>query len=53
MITFDLIPSHNPLKIALYLDETGEPYALIAIDTRIGNRRAQALGERLAKCQCR
>lgn len=36
MIKFYFHPSPNPLKIALYLEETGEPYDLIPVDTRKG-----------------
>jgi GST-like protein len=31
-------PSPNPLKIALYLEEAGLPYELVAIDTRKGEQ---------------
>ena len=34
MIKFYFHPSPNSLKIALYLEETGEPYELVAIDAR-------------------
>lgn len=37
MIKFYFHPSPNPLKIALYLEETGEPYELIPVDTRKAN----------------
>ena len=40
MIKFYFHPSPNPLKIALYLEETGEPYELIAVDTRKGDQHA-------------
>jgi GST-like protein len=31
-------PSPNPLKIALYLEETGTPYELVGVDTRKGEQ---------------
>ena len=42
MIKFYFHPSPNPLKIALYLEETGEPYELIAVDTRKGDQHSPA-----------
>lgn len=42
MIKFYFHPSPNPLKIALYLEETGEPYELIGIDTRKGEQHSEA-----------
>jgi GSH-dependent disulfide-bond oxidoreductase len=42
MIKFYFHPSPNPLKIALYLEETGEPYELIPIDTRKGDQHTEA-----------
>lgn len=42
MIKFYFHPSPNPLKIALYLEETGEPYELIPVDTRKGEQHADA-----------
>jgi len=42
MIKFYYHPSPNPLKIALYLEETGEPYELIAVDTRKGEQHADS-----------
>jgi glutathione S-transferase len=42
MIKFYFHPSPNPLKIALYLEETGEPYELIAVDTRKGEQHADS-----------
>ena len=42
MIKFYFHPSPNPLKIALFLEETGEPYELIAVDTRKGDQHAPA-----------
>ena len=38
MITLFFHPSPNPLKIALYLEETGTPYQTVAIDTRKGDQ---------------
>lgn len=35
-------PSPNPLKIALYLEETGMPYELVPIDTRKGEQHSPA-----------
>ena len=35
-------PSPNPLKIALYLEETGTPYELIGVDTRKGEQHSAA-----------
>ena len=42
MIKFYFHPSPNPLKIALFLEETGEPYELIAVDTRKGDQHSPA-----------
>lgn len=42
MIKFYFHPSPNPLKIALYLEETGEPYELVPIDTRKGDQHTEA-----------
>ena len=42
MIKFYFHPSPNPLKVALYLEEIGEPYQTIAIDTRKGEQHAAA-----------
>jgi GST-like protein len=38
MIKFYYHPSPNPLKIALYLEETGLPYEVVPIDTRKGEQ---------------
>ena len=38
MIKFYFHPSPNPLKIALYLEEAGEPYELVPVDTRKGEQ---------------
>jgi len=35
-------PSPNPLKIALYLEETGTPYELVGVDTRKGEQHSAA-----------
>ncbi len=42
MIKFYYHPSPNPLKVALYLEETGEPYEMIPVDTRKGEQHAAA-----------
>ena len=42
MIKFYFHPSPNPLKIALYLEETGEPYELIPVDTRKGEQHSES-----------
>lgn len=42
MIQFYFHPSPNPLKIALYLEETGEPYEVVAVDTRKGEQHAES-----------
>lgn len=42
MIKFYYHPSPNPLKIALYLEETGLPYELMPVDTRKGEQHAPA-----------
>src|SRR5229473_380004 len=38
MIKFYYHPSPNPAKVALYLEETGLPYELVAVDTRKGEQ---------------
>jgi GST-like protein len=35
-------PSPNPLKVALYLEESGVPYELVPVDTRKGEQHAPA-----------
>jgi GSH-dependent disulfide-bond oxidoreductase len=40
MIELYFHPSPNPLKVALYLEETATPYKLIAIDTRQGDQHS-------------
>jgi GSH-dependent disulfide-bond oxidoreductase len=35
-------PSPNPLKVALYLEESGLPYELVPVDTRKGEQHAPA-----------
>jgi GST-like protein len=42
MIRFYFHPSPNPLKIALYLEETGLPYEAVAVDTRKGEQHLPA-----------
>ena len=40
MIKFYYHPSPNPLKVALFLEETGLPYELVPVDTRKGDQHA-------------
>ncbi|MDP4591150.1 MAG: glutathione S-transferase N-terminal domain-containing protein [Burkholderiaceae bacterium] len=40
MIKLYYHPSPNPLKVALYLEETGVPYELVPIDTRKGEQHS-------------
>lgn len=42
MLKFYYHPSPNPAKVALYLEETGLPYELVAVDTRKGEQHAAA-----------
>lgn len=42
MIRFYYHPSPNPLKVALFLEETGLPYELVPIDTRKGEQHSAA-----------
>jgi GST-like protein len=42
VIRFYFHPSPNPLKIALYLEETGLPYEAVAVDTRKGDQHLPA-----------
>ena len=42
MIRFHFHPSPNPLKVALFLEETGLPYELVPVDTRKGEQHAAA-----------
>jgi GST-like protein len=42
MIQLYYHPSPNPLKVALYLEETGLPYELVPIDTRKGEQHSPA-----------
>ena len=42
MIKFYYHPSPNPLKVALYLEETGTPYEVVTVDTREGEQHAAA-----------
>ena len=42
MIQLYYHPSPNPLKVALFLEEAGLPYALVPIDTRKGEQHSAA-----------
>ena len=42
MIQFYFHPSPNPLKVALYLEETGLPYEVVSVDTRKGEQHSDA-----------
>jgi GST-like protein len=42
MIQFYYHPSPNPLKVALYLEEAGLPYEVVAVDTRKGEQHSAA-----------
>ncbi len=42
MIQFYFHPSPNPLKVALYLEESGLPYELVSVDTRKGEQHDDA-----------
>ncbi len=42
MIKFYYHPSPNPLKVALFLEEAGMPYELMAVDTRKGEQHSPA-----------
>jgi GST-like protein len=42
MLQFYYHPSPNPAKVALYLEETGLPYEMVAVDTRKGEQHAAA-----------
>ena len=42
MIKFYYHPSPNPAKVALFLEEAGLPYELVAVDTRKGEQFAPA-----------
>ena len=42
MIQFYYHPTPNPAKVALYLEETGLPYTLVPVDTRLGEQHAPA-----------
>lgn len=42
MIRFYYHPSPNPLKVALFLEEAGLPYELMAVDTRKGEQHSPA-----------
>lgn len=38
MIQFYFHPSPNPLKVALFLEESGMPYEVVPVDTRMGEQ---------------
>ena len=40
MIRFYYHPSPNPLKVALFLEESGLPYEIVPVDTRKGEQHA-------------
>lgn len=40
MIRFYFHPTPNPLKVALFLEEAGLPYEIVAVDTRKGEQHA-------------
>ncbi|HEY8357663.1 MAG TPA: glutathione S-transferase N-terminal domain-containing protein [Ramlibacter sp.] len=42
MIQLYYHPSPNPLKVALYLEEAGLPYEVVAVDTRKGEQHSAA-----------
>jgi GST-like protein len=42
MLKLHYHPSPNPLKVALYLEESGLPYELVPVDTRKGEQHAPA-----------
>jgi GST-like protein len=42
MIQFYFHPSPNPLKVALFLEESGLPYEVVTVDTRKGEQHAPA-----------
>jgi GSH-dependent disulfide-bond oxidoreductase len=42
MLKLHYHPSPNPLKVALYLEETGLPYELVPVDTRKGEQHLPA-----------
>jgi len=42
MIKFYYHPSPNPAKVALFLEECGVPYEVVAVDTRKGEQHAAA-----------
>jgi len=42
MIKFYYHPTPNPAKVALFLEEAGLPYELVAVDTRKGEQHAPA-----------
>ncbi|MBX9869423.1 MAG: glutathione S-transferase N-terminal domain-containing protein, partial [Burkholderiaceae bacterium] len=42
MIQFYYHPSPNPLKVALFLEETGTPYEIVTVDTRKGDQHTDS-----------
>ncbi|MDB5764745.1 MAG: glutathione S-transferase [Herminiimonas sp.] len=48
MIRFRFHPSPNPLKAALFLEESGLPYEAFAVDTCKGEQHAEGSKEKLA-----
>eukprot|EP01041_Mallomonas_annulata_P020224 gene20224-39907_t len=42
MIKFYYHPSPNPLKVALFLEESGMPYEVMTVDTRKGEQHLPA-----------
>ena len=42
MIRFYYHPTPNPLKVALFLEESGIPYEVVPVDTRKGEQHAEA-----------
>ena len=42
MIRFYYHPTPNPMKISLFLEETGTPYEIVPVDTRRGEQHADA-----------
>jgi GST-like protein len=42
MIRFFFHPTPNPMKVALFLEESGVPYEVVPVDTRLGEQHAPA-----------
>ena len=42
MIRFYFHPTPNPLKVALFLEESGMPYEVVPVDTRKGEQHSSA-----------